>query len=70
MSEIATMLKLARLEKELNQQQLSKLAKVYQGSISKYETGMQMPRAGELVRLARVLEIDFGELAQLIEEDE
>lgn len=70
MSEIATLFKLARLKKKLSQKQLSDLARVAQGTISKYETGRQMPRVAELFRLVKVLKIPIRKIARLLEKEE
>ena len=65
MNEIAILFKSARLKKKLSQKQVSDLAGVSQGTISKYETGRQMPRVAELFRLVKALKIPIKKIARL-----
>ena len=55
-------LKLKRIERGLNQEELAKLVGVSQNSISGYEVGEKFPRRNVLYKLAEVLECEVGEL--------
>ena len=53
-------IKLARVEKDLNQTELAKKAKIKQKSISRYETGASMPSLDTLEKLSGVLSKPIG----------
>lgn len=53
-------IKLARIEKDLNQTQLANKIGAKQKSISRYETGAAMPTIGTLVKIAKVLKKPAG----------
>ena len=57
-----TMLRKARLEKELSLRELSEKSGVSKSTISKIETGTRNPSAYVADKLARVLECDAGNL--------
>ena len=48
-------IKLARVEKDLSQDQLAELIKARQKSISRYETGAAIPSLETLVKIAKSL---------------
>jgi transcriptional regulator with XRE-family HTH domain len=48
-------IKLARVEKDLNQDQLAELIKAKQKSISRYETGTAVPSLETLMKIAKAL---------------
>ncbi len=53
-------IKLARIEKDLSQDQLAELIKAKQKSISRYETGISIPSLESLEKIAKTLEKPFG----------
>ena len=53
-------IKLARIEKDLNQNQFAELIKAKQKSISRYETGKALPSLETLERIAKMLEKPFS----------
>jgi transcriptional regulator with XRE-family HTH domain len=53
-------IKLARIEKDLSQDQLAELIKAKQKSISRYETGVALPTLETLERLSKNLEKSFA----------
>ncbi len=53
-------IKLARIEKDLSQDQLAELIKAKQKSISRYETGIALPSLETLERMTRTLQKPFS----------
>lgn len=53
-------IKLARIEKDLSQDQLAELIKAKQKSISRYETGVALPSLETLERIALRLDKSFA----------
>jgi transcriptional regulator with XRE-family HTH domain len=53
-------IKLARIEKDLSQDQLADLIKAKQKSISRYETGMAVPSLETLEKIVQKLEKPFA----------
>ena len=53
-------IKLARIEKDLSQDQLAELIKAKQKSISRYETGAAVPSIETLEKVAKALDRSFG----------
>ncbi len=53
-------IKLARVEKDLSQEQLAELIEAKQKSISRYETGAAVPSLETLMKIARNLEKSAG----------
>lgn len=55
-------LKIARIKKGLNQNQLAKIANVSPATISKLECGKLNPRIDVIKRLAKALDVSVAEL--------
>lgn len=53
-------IKLARIEKDLSQDQLAELIKAKQKSISRYETGTALPSLESLEKISKVLQRPFS----------
>lgn len=53
-------IKLARIEKDLSQDQLAELIKAKQKSISRYETGAAVPSLESLEKISKVLQKPFS----------
>lgn len=53
-------IKLARIEKDFNQEQLAAQIKANQKSISRYENGVAVPSIETLLKVAKVLEKPVG----------
>jgi len=53
-------IKLARVEKDLSQDQLAELIKAKQKSISRYETGSALPSLETLEKITRALQKPFS----------
>lgn len=53
-------IKLARVEKDLSQDQLAEIIKAKQKSISRYETGIAVPSLETLEKIANTLEKPFA----------
>lgn len=53
-------IKLARVEKDLNQEQLAELIQAKQKSISRYETGAAIPSLETLEKISKKLEKPFS----------
>ncbi|MBX7065616.1 MAG: helix-turn-helix domain-containing protein [Parachlamydiales bacterium] len=53
-------IKLARVEKDLSQEQLADLIKAKQKSISRYETGIALPSLETLEKISGVLKKPFA----------
>lgn len=53
-------IKLARVEKDLSQDQLAELINAKQKSISRYETGAALPSLETLEKVAKTLEKSFS----------
>lgn len=52
-------IKLARIEQDMNQEQLAEAIQTKQKSISRYETGIAIPSLETLEKLVRVLKKPF-----------
>ena len=57
MSEFGERLKQARINKGLNQEELSKLINITQASISQFEKGLRYPTPSNIKKFAEVLEV-------------
>ena len=53
-------IKLARIEKDLSQDQLAELIEANQKSISRYETGIAVPSLETLEKIVQVVEKPFS----------
>ena len=53
-------IKLARVERDMTQDQLAEAIKAKQKSISRYETGLSIPSLETLEKIARALKKTFG----------
>lgn len=53
-------IKLARVEKDMTQEQLADAIKAKQKSISRYETGISIPSLETLEKISKVLKKPFG----------
>ena len=66
MGKFGERIKLGRLIKGYTQEELGrKLGRANSSNISSWETGQRLPRATQIPKLARTLEIEASELAQL-----
>lgn len=53
-------IKLARVERDMTQDQLAEAIKAKQKSISRYETGMSIPSLETLEKISKALKKPFG----------
>lgn len=53
-------IKLARIEKDLSQDQLAELIKAKQKSVSRYETGLALPSLDTLEKISQILHKPFS----------
>lgn len=53
-------IKLARVEKDMTQDELAEAINAMQKSISRYETGLSLPSLETLEKIAKVLKKPFG----------
>ncbi|MBQ8459704.1 helix-turn-helix transcriptional regulator [bacterium] len=59
-------IKIARMRKEISQEELAELVNTSRTTISMIETARQNPTILKVIDIARVLEIDINELVQSV----
>lgn len=61
-------LKIARAKKGLTQKETAELADVTFANYNRIENGLSKPHAKTALKIAKVLDLDLGELLQALEE--
>ena len=59
-------IKIARIQKEISQEQLAELVNTSRTTISMIETARQNPTILKVIDIARVLEVDINELVKSV----